>query len=76
MLFSYQITIGRSTKYEAVDVDLKLEGPAWKISRRQGIISLKNSGEFFIANIGQRHIFIDGKAVSVKISLLSGLVGL
>jgi microspherule protein 1 len=47
-----------------VDVDLKLEGPAWKISRKQGIISLKNSGEFFISNIGQRHIFIDGKAVS------------
>ena len=30
-----QITLGRCTKDASVDVDLKLEGPAWKISRRQ-----------------------------------------
>lgn len=46
-----------------MDVDLKLEGPAWKISRRQGIIKLRNSGEFYIANEGKRCIFVNGKPV-------------
>ena len=46
-----------------MDVDLKLEGPAWKISRRQGVIKLKSSGEFYIANEGKRCFFIDGKPI-------------
>ena len=46
-----------------MDVDLKLEGPAWKISRRQGVIKLRNSGEFFIANEGRRSMFVEGKPV-------------
>ena len=58
-----QITLGRSTKDAAVDIDLSLEGPAWKVSRKQGIIKLRNSGEFFIANAGKRPIFVDGKPV-------------
>jgi hypothetical protein len=40
-----------------------LEGPAWKISRRQGVIKLKTSGEFFIDNEGKRNIFVDGRPV-------------
>ena len=36
-----QISLGRRTKDNHVDVDLSLEGPAWKISRRQGIIKLR-----------------------------------
>ena len=37
LLFGWllQITVGRSTADNHVDVDLSLEGPAWKISRRQ-----------------------------------------
>lgn len=31
-----QITLGRATKDNQIDVDLSLEGPAWKISRKQG----------------------------------------
>lgn len=31
-----QITLGRATKDNQIDVDLALEGPAWKISRKQG----------------------------------------
>lgn len=31
-----QITLGRATKDKQIDVDLSLEGPAWKISRKQG----------------------------------------
>lgn len=33
---SPQITLGRATKDNQIDVDLALEGPAWKISRKQG----------------------------------------
>ena len=62
-LTNLQITIGRSTSESTIDVDLSLEGPAWKISRRQGLIKLRNNGEFYIANEGKRAIHIDGKAV-------------
>ncbi|XP_043209265.1 microspherule protein 1-like [Amphibalanus amphitrite] len=63
LMRSAEITLGRSTKDSAVDIDLSLEGPAWKVSRKQGIIKLRNSGEFFIANAGKRPIFVDGKPV-------------
>lgn len=37
LLFMFtQITLGRATKDKPIDVDLSLEGPAWKISRKQG----------------------------------------
>lgn len=58
-----QITLGRATKDNQIDVDLSLEGPAAKISRRQGVIKLRNNGDFFIANEGKRPIYIDGKPV-------------
>merc|ERR1719334_2719368 len=61
LMRSREITVGRAAKGQKVDVDLKLEGPAWKISRRQGVIKLKNSGEFYITNEGKRTIFVDGK---------------
>lgn len=38
LMRSREITIGRSAKGYEVDVDLSLEGPAWKISRRQGTL--------------------------------------
>jgi len=55
--------LGRSTKDSQIDVDLTLEGPAWKISRRQGVIRLKKNGEFSIVNEGKRPIYVDGRAV-------------
>eukprot|EP00058_Branchiostoma_floridae_P013156 XP_002598644.1 hypothetical protein BRAFLDRAFT_118369 [Branchiostoma floridae] len=63
LMRSREITLGRSTKDNTIDVDLSLEGPAWKISRRQGVIKLKNNGDFFIMNEGKRPIYIDGKPV-------------
>ncbi|KAF6718092.1 Microspherule protein 1 [Oryzias melastigma] len=63
LMRSREITLGRATKDKQVDVDLSLEGPAWKISRKQGIIKLKNNGDFFIANEGRRPIYIDGRPV-------------
>lgn len=58
-----QITLGRATKDNQIDVDLSLEGPAWKISRRQGIIKLRSNGDFFLANEGKRPFYVDGKAI-------------
>lgn len=63
LMRSREITLGRATKDNQIDVDLSLEGPAWKISRRQGIVKLRSNGEFFIANEGKRAIYIDGKPV-------------
>jgi len=60
----FQITIGRTSKYQQVDVDLKLEGPAWKISRRQATIRLRNSGDFLIACEGKKCLFVDGKPLA------------
>lgn len=62
-LFFCKITLGRSTNDNQIDVDLALEGPAWKISRRQGVIRLKKNGEFSIVNEGKRPIYVDGRAV-------------
>ncbi|KAE8616287.1 hypothetical protein XENTR_v10008766 [Xenopus tropicalis] len=63
LMRSREITLGRATKDNQIDVDLSLEGPAWKISRKQGVIKLKNNGDFFIANEGRRAIYIDGRPV-------------
>lgn len=63
LMRSKEITIGRMTKDNPIDIDLSLEGPSWKISRRQGVIKLRNTGEFVIANEGKRPIYIDGKPV-------------
>ncbi|KAK2174688.1 hypothetical protein NP493_785g01002 [Ridgeia piscesae] len=63
LMRSREITLGRATKDNQIDVDLSLEGPAWKVSRRQGIIKLRNSGDFYIANEGKRPIYVDGKPV-------------
>uniref|UniRef100_T1PB02 N-terminal region of micro-spherule protein n=1 Tax=Musca domestica TaxID=7370 RepID=T1PB02_MUSDO len=66
LMRSKEITFGRDAKDCVVDVDLSLEGPATKISRKQGTIKLRSNGDFFIANEGKRPIFIDG------VPLLSG----
>lgn len=58
--FPLQITFGRTTKEQTVDVDLTLEGPAYKVSRKQGTIKLRSNGDFFISNEGKRPIYIDG----------------
>lgn len=58
-----QITFGRSTKQVTVDVDLSLEGPAAKISRKQGMIELQANGEFIIVNTGRRPFYVDAQPV-------------
>jgi len=64
LMRSRQISLGRATKSNQVDVDLSLEGPSWKISRRQGYVKLFDStGEFFVYNEGKRPIYVDSKPV-------------
>ncbi|XP_077287124.1 microspherule protein Rcd5 isoform X2 [Arctopsyche grandis] len=63
LMRSREITIGRNTNDHHVDVDLSLEGPAGKISRRQGTIRLRNSGDFFLASEGKRPFYIDGRPI-------------
>uniref|UniRef100_U5EYS7 Putative daxx-interacting protein n=1 Tax=Corethrella appendiculata TaxID=1370023 RepID=U5EYS7_9DIPT len=61
LMRSREIVFGRSTKDTNVDVDLSLEGTAYKISRKQGTIKLRSNGDFFITNEGKRPIYIDGQ---------------
>lgn len=63
LMRSKEITIGRSTHDHTVDVDLSLEGPAWKVSRRQGTIRLRNNGDFFLSSEGKRAIYVDGRPI-------------
>ena len=58
-----QITFGRCTRDSIVDVDLSLEGPAKRISRRQGMIELQSNGEFIIVNTGRRPFYVDSQPV-------------
>ena len=63
LMRSKEITLGRCTKDSIVDVDLSLEGPAFKISRKQGLIKLQPNGDFMIANTGKRPFYVDAKPV-------------
>ncbi|XP_020280287.1 microspherule protein 1 [Pseudomyrmex gracilis] len=63
LMRSREISVGRCTKDHAVDVDLSLEGPAWKVSRRQGTIRLRNNGDFFLSSEGKRPIFVDSRPI-------------
>lgn len=63
LMRSREIAVGRSTSDYSVDVDLSLEGPASKVSRRQGTIRLRNSGDFFLSSEGKRPMFVNGRPV-------------
>lgn len=63
MYIIFQITIGRPSKYQDVDVNLKLEGPYWKISRHQATIRLCKNGVFKISCHGRKCLYVNGKKV-------------
>lgn len=63
LMRSREIAVGRSTRDNNIDVDLTLEGPAAKVSRKQATIRLRNSGDFFMSSEGKRPIFVDGRPV-------------
>lgn len=60
LMRSREITVGRNAKDFFVDVNLSLEGTAYKVSRKQGTIKMRNNGDFFLSNEGKRPIFVDG----------------
>ncbi|XP_070502054.1 microspherule protein 1 [Chironomus tepperi] len=60
LMRSREITVGRNSKDFVVDVNLSLEGPSHKVSRKQGTIKMRNNGDFFLVNEGKRPIFVDG----------------
>lgn len=66
---SREITLGRKASGVNVDVDLSLEGPAWKISRRQVrkmlILINKLLCDFMYLNLslGQCHAHTDKHAI-------------
>jgi len=55
------VIVGRANKRCTVDIDLALEGPAWKVSRRQATIKCRAPGEFSINNDGRVTMFVDGQ---------------
>ncbi|CAG9763491.1 unnamed protein product [Ceutorhynchus assimilis] len=63
LMRSREVTIGRCGKTSKVDIDLALEGPANKVSRRQAILKLTDTGEFYLYSEGQRPVFVNGKPV-------------
>ncbi|CAH0724662.1 unnamed protein product, partial [Brenthis ino] len=63
LMRSREIAVGRSTRDHTIDVDLSLEGPAAKVSKKHATIRLRNSGDFFMSSEGKRPIFVDGRPI-------------
>ncbi|PIO55578.1 FHA domain protein, partial [Teladorsagia circumcincta] len=62
-----RVVLGRSTPRDPVDLDLALEGPAEKVSRRQAVIARDPAtGQFEMTNVGARTVFVDGKALGTN----------
>ncbi|KAK9071433.1 hypothetical protein SSX86_010002 [Deinandra increscens subsp. villosa] len=59
-----EVTIGRSTNDTEVDIDLRKEGRANKISRRQAIIKMGTDGSFSLKNLGTSSVSLNGKEVA------------
>ncbi|KAK3124670.1 hypothetical protein QOZ80_7BG0590420 [Eleusine coracana subsp. coracana] len=58
-----EVTLGRETEEVHVDIDLGKEGKANKISRRQAVIKMDDSGSFYMSNIGKGSVVVNGKEV-------------
>ncbi|CAN4078803.1 unnamed protein product [Withania somnifera] len=58
-----EVILGRSTDDAEVDIDLRKEGRANKISRRQASIKMESDGSFCLKNLGRCSIAVNGKSV-------------
>ncbi|TVU44535.1 hypothetical protein EJB05_03980 [Eragrostis curvula] len=58
-----EVTLGRETEDIKVDIDLGKEGRANKISRRQAVIKMDETGSFHIKNTGKYPIFVNSKEI-------------
>jgi len=59
-----EVSIGRLTQENIVDIDLGKEGRANKVSRRQATIKLKEDGVFYLENHGKRAIAVNSHNVA------------
>lgn len=59
-----EVLLGRSTDDIDVDIDLRKEGRANKISRRQAIIKMEADGSFFLKNLGKSAVSVNGMIVA------------
>ncbi|KAL3626674.1 hypothetical protein CASFOL_029417 [Castilleja foliolosa] len=62
--FDPLVLLGRSTDDVDVDIDLRKEGRANKVSRRQAIIKMEADGSFFIKNLGKSAVSVNGTTVA------------
>ncbi|XP_078440806.1 forkhead-associated (FHA) domain-containing protein [Wolffia australiana] len=69
-----EVSLGRATEDIHVDIDLKREGPANKISRRQAMMKMDEQGGFHLKNTGKFPILISGMelAPGKQVGLNSG----
>ncbi|XP_064964906.1 uncharacterized protein LOC135583624 isoform X2 [Musa acuminata AAA Group] len=61
-----EVSLGRGTDDVEVDIDLREEGHANKISRRQAIIKMDKDGSFLLKNTGKCSIFVNSKEVAAR----------
>lgn len=59
-----EVTLGRSTDDTDIDIDLRKEGRANKISRRQATIKMETDGSFSLKNLGKSSISVNGKVIA------------
>lgn len=59
-----EVVLGRSTDDFDVDIDLRKEGRANRISRRQAIVKMEANGSFYLKNLGKSLISVNGKLVA------------
>lgn len=58
-----EVVLGRSTDDVDVDIDMREEGRANKISRRQAIIKMEADGSFFLKNLGKSPVSVNGMTI-------------
>ena len=63
LMRSQSMTIGRNTPDHTVDVDLSLEGPAFKVSRRHATVQLQEDAHFYLTCEGRRAIYVNGQPI-------------
>ncbi|KAK2657082.1 hypothetical protein Ddye_010134 [Dipteronia dyeriana] len=59
-----EVVLGRATDEVDVDIDLRREGPATKISRRQALIKMEGDGSFILKNLGKSSVFLNGQEIT------------
>lgn len=59
-----EVSIGRETLENIVDIDLSKEGRANKVSRRQAAIKLKEDGLFYLENYGKHVISVNSHNIA------------